>query len=97
MLYPRKRPHDEKAKSIGHGATGGHIAAPIWLYYMTEATKKYPTKDFTLPSCLDLSQYQTPMEIVKGDTESIDYVGGIPGAGSSNKEGGGAEFFSDDL
>lgn len=94
--------HDEKIKSIGHGATGGHVAAPIWLYYMTEASKKYPTKDFKVPSWIDLSQYQTPMEIVKGDTESVDYVGGIPGAGGGGSSGGGnhssgAEFFTKDL
>ncbi len=93
--------HDEKIKTIGHGATGGHVAAPIWLYYMTEATKKYPTKDFKLPSWIDLSQYQTPMEIVKGDTESVDFVGSIPGSGSGGGGGGnhssGAEFFSKDL
>lgn len=92
--------HDEKIKSIGHGATGGHVAAPIWVYYMTEATKKYPTKDFKVPTWIDLSQYQTPMEIVKGDTESVDFVGGIPGTGGgggSGSQGSGAEFFSKDL
>ncbi len=90
--------HDEKSKTIGHNATGGHVAAPIWLYYMTEATKKYPTKEFKLPPWLDLSQYQTPMEIVKGDTESIDYGGGIPGTGNGEKkDGGGADFWEKDL
>ncbi len=91
--------HDEKIKSIGHGATGGHVAAPIWVYYMTEATKKYPTKDFKVPSWIDLSQYQTPMEIVKGDTESIDFIGSIPGTGGSAGGGhsSGAEFFTKDL
>ncbi len=93
--------HDEKIKTIGHGATGGHVAAPIWLYYMTEATKKYPTKDFKVPSWIDLSQYQTPMEIVKGDAESVDFVGTLPGTGTGGGGGGshgsGAEFFSKDL
>ncbi len=91
--------HDEKIKSIGRSATGGHVAAPIWLYYMTEATKNYPTKDFKVPSWIDLSQYQTPMEIVKGDSESVDFVGGIPGTGGGGggNQGSGAEFFSKDL
>lgn len=92
--------HDEKIKTIGRGATGGHVAAPIWLYYMTEATKKYPTKDFKLPPWIDLSQYQTPMEIVKGDTESVDFIGAIPGSGGGGgggNQGSGAEFFTKDL
>ena len=90
--------HDEKIKSIGRGATGGQISAPIWLYYMKEATERYPTKDFKLPPWIDLSQYQTPMEVVKGDSESMDFVGAIPGAGGGQGPGGGgAEFFTKDL
>ncbi|MBL7685899.1 MAG: hypothetical protein JNK65_07705 [Deltaproteobacteria bacterium] len=95
--------NDEKVKTIGHGATGGHVAAPIWVYYMQEATKKYPTKDFKVPSWIDLSKYQQPMELVKGDSEASDFAGSIPGAGGtgssggSHSGGGGAEFFSKDL
>jgi penicillin-binding protein 1A len=85
--------HDEKIKTIGKGETGGHVSAPIWLYYMTEATKRYPTKDFKLPPWIDLSQYQTPMEIVKGDTEASD----VAGSGTGTSTGSGAEFFSKDL
>ncbi len=86
--------HDEKIKTIGRNETGGHVSAPIWLYYMTEATKKYPTKDFKLPPWIDLSQYQTPMEVVKIDSESDDAVGASEGGSSS---GSGAEFFTKDL
>ncbi len=90
--------HDTKLKSIGHGETGGHVSAPIWLYYMTEATKRYPTKDFKLPPSIDLSQYQTPLEVVQGDTESPDFDGIIPGAApSKTQQGSGAEFFSNEL
>ncbi|MFO1519321.1 MAG: PBP1A family penicillin-binding protein [bacterium] len=91
--------HDEKIKTIGHGATGGHVSAPIWLYYMQEATKHYPTKDFKVPSWIDLSQYQRPMELVKGDSEASDFAGTIPGAGGGPAKGGssGAEFFTKDL
>ncbi|MBF0491495.1 MAG: transglycosylase domain-containing protein [Deltaproteobacteria bacterium] len=92
--------HDEKIKSIGHGETGGHVSAPIWLYYMQEASKKYPTKDFKVPSWIDLSQYQKPLEAVQGDAESADFMGTVPGgvnSGAKSSKGSGADFFSNDL
>ncbi len=89
--------NDEKLKSVGHGETGGHVSAPIWLYYMQEATKKYPTKDFKVPEWINLSQYQTPLEIVKGDMESPDYGGGGAGGGGGGQHSSGAEFFTNDL
>ncbi len=93
--------HDEKIKSIGRSATGGHVAAPIWVYYMQEATKRYATKDFKVPSWIDLSQYQKPLELVHGDAESADFMGtvpgGVPNSGSGSSQGSGADFFSNDL
>jgi penicillin-binding protein 1A len=35
--------------SLGHGETGGKVAAPIWLDFMKEATKDQPITDFPIP------------------------------------------------
>jgi penicillin-binding protein 1A len=37
------------ARDLGHGDTGGHIAAPIWSSYMREALKGRPAVDFPSP------------------------------------------------
>jgi penicillin-binding protein 1A len=94
---------DEKIKTLGHGATGGTVAAPIWLLYMKEATKRYATKDFTIPSWIDLSVYGSPIQVVQGgggDAELGDAGAGTgvaaTGAAASGG-GGGAEFFTKDL
>jgi penicillin-binding protein 1A len=34
---------------IGHDATGGQIALPIWLEYMRDAVKRLPPRDFAPP------------------------------------------------
>ncbi|MFO1462249.1 MAG: PBP1A family penicillin-binding protein [bacterium] len=94
---------DEKIKTLGHGATGGTVAAPIWLLYMKEATKRYVTKDFTIPSWIDLSVYGAPIQVVQGggDAEMGDAGAGTGVAASGNAGGGGggggAEFFTKDL
>jgi penicillin-binding protein 1A len=36
-------------KPIGHDATGGQIALPIWLAYMREALRDAPARDFAPP------------------------------------------------
>ena len=36
-------------KPIGHDATGGQIALPIWLSYMQEALRSVPVRDFEAP------------------------------------------------
>ena len=36
-------------KPIGHDATGGQVALPIWLDYMREALRDLPVRDFTPP------------------------------------------------
>src|SRR5262249_14235895 len=36
-------------KPIGHDATGGQVALPIWLAYMKEAEKGRPARDFAVP------------------------------------------------
>ena len=36
-------------KPIGHDATGGQIALPIWLSYMQEALRSVPVRDFEPP------------------------------------------------
>jgi penicillin-binding protein 1A len=36
-------------KPIGHDATGGQVALPIWLAYMREATRGTPVTDFAPP------------------------------------------------
>lgn len=96
---------DEKIKSVGHGATGGTVAAPIWLAYMQEATKRYVTKDFTIPKWIDLSVYESPIQVVQGggggDAEMGDAGVGTgvasTGAAGGGGGGGGAEFFTKDL
>jgi len=37
-------------KSLGRAETGGRAAAPIWLYFMQQAEKDLPVKDFPIPS-----------------------------------------------
>ena len=37
-------------KSLGRAETGGRAAAPIWLYFMQQAEKDLPVRDFPLPS-----------------------------------------------
>ncbi len=36
-------------KPIGHDATGGQVALPIWLSYMQEALRSVPVRDFEPP------------------------------------------------
>jgi penicillin-binding protein 1A len=36
-------------KPIGHDATGGQVAVPIWLSYMQEALRSVPVRDFEPP------------------------------------------------
>jgi penicillin-binding protein 1A len=36
-------------KPIGHDATGGQVALPIWLTYMQEALRSIPARDFEPP------------------------------------------------
>lgn len=36
-------------KPIGHDATGGQVALPIWLAYMREALRDAPVRDFEVP------------------------------------------------
>ncbi|HCU24377.1 MAG TPA: penicillin-binding protein, partial [Deltaproteobacteria bacterium] len=91
---------DEKIKSLGHGATGGTVAAPIWLGYMKEATKSYATKDFTIPKWIDLSIYAAPIQSAGsfiGDAELGDAGAGTGVASTGSGGGGGAEFFTKDL
>jgi len=37
-------------KSLGRAETGGRAAAPIWLYFMQQAEKNLPVRDFPVPS-----------------------------------------------
>ncbi len=37
------------SRDLGHGDTGGHIAAPIWSSYMRQALKGRPAVDFPQP------------------------------------------------
>jgi penicillin-binding protein 1A len=90
---------DDKAKSLGRGATGGAVAAPVWLAYMKEATKHYPTKDFSIPKWIDLTVYEAPIQVGMGvgDAELGDAGVGTGVAGTSESGSGGAEFFTKDL
>jgi penicillin-binding protein 1A len=98
---------DGERRTLGHGVTGGHLAAPIWLEYMKEATKNYPTKNFTVPQWVDLSIYEAPIQVGTGgggDAEMGEAgVGtGVTSTGAEGPSSGGpakssAEFFAKDL
>ncbi len=93
---------DDERRSLGHGATGGGVAAPIWLAYMKDATEKYVTKNFTIPKWVDLSVYEAPiqqMAVGVGDAELGDAgVGtGVATSGPSGSSPSSAEFFAQDL
>jgi hypothetical protein len=70
---------------------------------MGKATEKYATKDFTIPKWIDLSVYDTPLQVVQGggDAEMGDVGAGTgvaaTSAGAEGGGGGGAEFFTKDL
>ncbi len=36
-------------RSLGKGETGSRAASPIWLYFMKDAVKGFPVKDFPIP------------------------------------------------
>jgi penicillin-binding protein 1A len=39
----------DSARELGHGDTGGHVAAPIWSSYMKDAMQGRPVVDFPAP------------------------------------------------
>ncbi|MBI2335981.1 MAG: transglycosylase domain-containing protein [Deltaproteobacteria bacterium] len=89
---------DKKIKSIGHGATGGTIAAPIWVNYMLKVVAKYPNEDFIVPKGIDLSKYQTPIQVVGiGDAELGDIGIGTGVDNTKSYSNSSASFFSQDL
>jgi penicillin-binding protein 1A len=45
----------DSGKSLGHGDTGGHVAAPVWAAYMREAMKGRPVIDFPAPGGLTMA------------------------------------------
>lgn len=91
---------DEERKTLGKGMTGGNTAAPIWIAYMKEVTKKYPTQEFSIPKWVDLSVYEAPIQVVMGvgDAELGDAgVGTGVSTGGSGGAPSSAEFFVQDL
>ena len=96
---------DGERRTLGHGVTGGHLAAPIWLEYMKEATKSYPTKNFTVPQWVDLSIYEAPIQVgaTGGDAEmgeagvGTGVTGSATGPSTSGPARSSAEFFTKDL
>lgn len=74
-------------KSMGKGETGSRAASPIWLYFMSEALKDKPVKDFIAPeeivfakidaeTGLLASTYseKTVFQSFKKDTEPKEYT-----------------------
>jgi penicillin-binding protein 1A len=74
-------------KSVGKGETGSRAASPIWLYFMSEALKDQPVKDFIAPeeivfakidakTGLLASTYseKTVFQSFKKDTEPKEYT-----------------------
>jgi len=45
----------DSSRDLGHGDTGGHVAAPIWSAYMREALKGRPVIDFPTPSGITMA------------------------------------------
>ncbi|MBX7148230.1 PBP1A family penicillin-binding protein [bacterium] len=73
----------DQVKKIGSGETGGHTAAPIFLYYMQEALKGLPIKQFDIPKDINDASLMAPLDTSAGDAE----------AGGVGTPGDGAEFF----
>jgi penicillin-binding protein 1A len=55
----------DSARSLGHGDTGGHVAAPIWSVYMREAMEGRPVIDFPAPSGVTMAS-------ASGDVSDVD-------------------------
>ncbi len=49
----------DSSRPLGRGATGGHVAAPIWAAYMREAMKGRPAIDFPAPSGVTMASAST--------------------------------------
>ncbi len=78
-------------KKIGAKETGGHTAAPIFLYYMQQVLKDRPVAQFVIPKGIEAAALKAPMD---NDSEGDAESGGIanPDGGS-----GGADFFIHDF
>jgi penicillin-binding protein 1A len=58
----------DSGQSLGHGATGGHVAAPVWASYMREVMRGRPVIDFPAPSGLAIASAS------REDTEDVAKV-----------------------
>jgi penicillin-binding protein 1A len=53
-------------RSMGVTETGSRAASPIWLYFMSEAVKDMPVKDFTAPEGIVFSRIDAENGLLAG-------------------------------
>jgi penicillin-binding protein 1A len=82
----------DEIKQIAHGATGGTIAAPIWVDFMKAAIADWPAKDFEAPEGFPKDKIATLTggSVVAG--ERIRAIGPAPRGGSDRA----GAFFDED-
>lgn len=74
--------------SIGDQETGGHAAAPIWGYFMREALKDKPVKDFPPPQSIEYRRIDSRTGLVTSSPDGLQEVfkaGSGPAAESEPK------------
>ncbi len=57
--------------SIGEGETGGKAAAPIWGYFMREALKDKPVKEFTPPQSVEFRKIDPKTGLVTNSATGL--------------------------
>jgi penicillin-binding protein 1A len=92
-------------RSIGPGETGAKAALPIWLEYMREAVKNYPSEDFQVPPGVVFASIHpvTGKLAAPNSSSAIQevFIEGTQPVEMSDKKGlssdSQAEFFKEDL
>jgi penicillin-binding protein 1A len=79
----------DQVQKIGGRETGGNTAAPIFVYYMQEILKDKPLAQFKIPSEINQSALDAPIDTSFGEDAE---AGGMP-----KNSGQGADFFMYDL
>jgi penicillin-binding protein 1A len=70
-------------RSLGQGETGAVAAVPIFIEFMQEALKGYPTMDFTAPPGTVFAQVGPNREAFQPGTEPHGYIGPVGGGGAA--------------
>jgi len=83
----------DQVQKIGARETGGHTAAPIFVYYMQEVLKDKPVAEFTIPKEINQAALDAPVDDSVGDAEA----GGLGPETSTSGSKSGADFFINDF